>query len=666
MEAKAIGIACGAACLLVQAAAMHDARAEASPERDESVLFGDIPTVYGASKYEQKTTAAPSSVSIVTASDIRNYGYRTLAEILASVRGFYVTYDRNYSYLGVRGFGRPGDYNSRVLLLVDGHRINDDIYSQGLLGTEFPLDVDLIDRVEVIRGPGSSIYGSNAFFAVVNVITKQARDLKGGEVSVAAGSELTTKERASFGKRFDNGMDVLVSATGYKSAGSRDLYFPDFDTPGNNGGVAVDHDADRSKTLLTNLSFGDFNLRLLDGSRRKDVPTASFGTVFNGNEYTTDTREYVDLKYQRQLDAVSEVTARLYQDFYGYYGYYPIGTAPTVVNYDAIDGRWWGTEYQYTRRIGGEHRATVGAEYINDYRQTQVNFNLNPYANLLDSRARSSAWAAFVQDEYAITPELSVTAGLRYDSLDSHDTAESTTNPRLAVIYAPDPDTVLKLLYGTAFRAPNAYEAYYASAAVGFDPSRNLMPEKIKTSEVVLERNLSDSVRGTLDVYRNDIHQLINLITNPNGTVFFENTDQVRAVGLELEIDGRWANGLESRTSYTLQRTTSALTGQALTNSPQNMAKSNLRAPLLADDLVSGVEVQYTGPRLTTDNTRLGGFAVVNLTLFQRRLQSGIEISGSVYNALDKTYADPVSVGNQETSIVQDGRTFLVKLTFPF
>jgi iron complex outermembrane receptor protein len=666
MQAKALAIACCTAFLLGQAATLRDARADSPPERDESVLFGDIPTVYSASKYEQTTTAAPSSVSIVTANDIRNYGYRTLAEILASVRGFYVTYDRNYSYLGVRGFGRPGDYNSRVLLLVDGHRINDDIYSQGLLGTEFPLDVDLIDRVEVIRGPGSSIYGSNAFFAVVNVITKQARDLKGGEVSVAAGNELTTKERASFGKRFENGLDLLVSATGYKSAGVRDLFFPDFDSPGNNNGVAVDHDADRSKTLLTNLSFGDFNLRLLDGSRRKDVPTASFGTLFNGNEYTTDTRQYFDLKYQRQIDAVSEVTARVYQDFYGYYGYYPIGRSPTVVNYDAIDGRWWGTEYQYTRRIGAEHRATVGAEYVNDYRQTQVNFNLDPYISLLDSRARSSAWAAFVQDEYAITPELSLTAGLRYDSLTSLASVETSTNPRLALIYAPDADTALKLLFGTAFRAPNAYESYYASAAVGFDPSKNLVPEKIKTTELVLDRNLTDSVRGTVDIYRNDIHQLINLLTNPDGTVFFENTDQVRAVGLELELDGRWASGLESRTSYTLQHTTDALTGQTLTNSPQNIAKSNLRAPLLADDLSSGIEVQYVGSRLTTDNARLGGFTVVNLTLFERRLRSGVEISGSVYNVFAKTYADPVSVGNQETSIVQDGRTFLVRLTFPF
>jgi iron complex outermembrane receptor protein len=140
---------------------------------EEAMLFQEIPSVYGASKYEQKVTEAPSSVSIITSSEIKKYGYRTLADILRSVRSFYITYDRNYSYVGVRGFGRPGDYNSRILLLIDGHRTNDNIYNQAFVGAEAIIDVDLIERVEVIRGPGSSLYGSNAFFAVINVITRR-------------------------------------------------------------------------------------------------------------------------------------------------------------------------------------------------------------------------------------------------------------------------------------------------------------------------------------------------------------------------------------------------------------------------------------------------------------------------------------------------------------
>src|SRR6266704_568443 len=108
----------------------------------------NIDLVYGASKYEQKVTEAPASVSIITAVDIRNYGWRTLSDILASVPGVFTTYDRNYSYVGVRGIRRSNDYNLRTLLLIDGHRANDSIYNSALIGTEELLNVDNIERAE--------------------------------------------------------------------------------------------------------------------------------------------------------------------------------------------------------------------------------------------------------------------------------------------------------------------------------------------------------------------------------------------------------------------------------------------------------------------------------------------------------------------------------------
>jgi hypothetical protein len=119
----------------------------------EDLMSIEIDTVSGASRFKQKVTEAPASVTIITSNDIAKYGYRTLADILRNVQGFYVTYDRNYSWLGVRGYGPPGDYNSRIALMIDGHRLNDNIFDAALIGTEFPLDVDLIDREEVIRGP---------------------------------------------------------------------------------------------------------------------------------------------------------------------------------------------------------------------------------------------------------------------------------------------------------------------------------------------------------------------------------------------------------------------------------------------------------------------------------------------------------------------------------
>src|SRR5579864_3852127 len=151
--------------------------------------------VYSASKHMQSASDAPASVTVITADEIQKYGYRNLADILRSVPGFYVTYDRDYTFVGVRGFGRLGDWNSRILVLIDGHRINNNVLGQALLGNEFLVDVDLIERVEIVRGPSSSLYGANAFFAVINVITRTSREVKDWELSFQTGSFGTNEDR---------------------------------------------------------------------------------------------------------------------------------------------------------------------------------------------------------------------------------------------------------------------------------------------------------------------------------------------------------------------------------------------------------------------------------------------------------------------------------------
>ena len=123
----------------------------------EELMGIQVASVHGAAKRDQRVTDAPSSVTIITAQDILTFGWRSLAEALASARGFYTTYDRNYAYLGARGFGRPSDFNNRTLLLVDGHRLNDNVYDGAGIGTDFPIDVSLIERIEVIRGPGAAL-----------------------------------------------------------------------------------------------------------------------------------------------------------------------------------------------------------------------------------------------------------------------------------------------------------------------------------------------------------------------------------------------------------------------------------------------------------------------------------------------------------------------------
>src|SRR6185503_18950953 len=165
-----------------------------------------------------------SAVSVVTAAEIRQHGYRTLADVLRSLPSFYVTEDRRYSYVGVRGYDQPGDYGARVLVLVNGLRTNDNLYEQAYVGEEFLVDIDLVDRIEVVRGPSAAIYGNSAFFAVVNVVTRHGAEFQRGELSATASSYGTHGGRATYGRRLDSGLEFLVSASLSESDGQR-LYF---------------------------------------------------------------------------------------------------------------------------------------------------------------------------------------------------------------------------------------------------------------------------------------------------------------------------------------------------------------------------------------------------------------------------------------------------------
>lgn len=650
------------------------------PSRDlndlsiEQLMNVEIDTVYGASRYEQKVTEAPSSVSIVTADEIKKYGHRTLADILKSVRGFYVTYDRNYSYVGVMGFGRSGDYNDRILLLVDGHRINDNLYDQAPLGTEFPVDVDLIERVEVIRGPGSSLYGSNAFFAVINVITRQGEELGGVEMSGAAGSFDTFQGRVTYGKGFNNGIEALVSGTYYDSKGDR-LFFKEFDTSANNNGITDHTDYDRFYNTLAKLSYGDFTLEGVYSSRTKGIPTASFGADFNDRRNrTTDSHWLADLKYARTLGESADVTGRLFYDSYDYDGDY---VYKGIVNRDLGRGRWWGGEMQTAVKLFDRHRLIAGSEFRDNIRQDQRNFNESPFTSYLDDRRESRIWALYLQDEYTIFNNLILNAGIRYDH---YSTFGSTVNPRIALIYTPFDGTVFKFLYGSAFRAPNVFELYYNLPSQYVKGNPNLGPEKIRTYELIYEQYIGNHLRGTIEGFHNYIDNLIVQVTDPaDGFAVFRNLSRAQADGVETELEAKFDNGLTGRASYTFQDAWDSDTGQTLVNSPRHLAKLNLTIPLLHEKVFLGIEEQFTDRRKTLV---AGNFAksyfVTNLTLYSRDLLKNLELSASLYNLFDCTYGDPggaehiqdparfVDPAHPLDIIQQDGRTFRVKLTYKF
>ncbi|MCK9199661.1 MAG: TonB-dependent receptor [Gallionella sp.] len=619
--------------------------------------------VYSASKFTQKTTEAPATVTVVTADDIRNHGHRTLADILASARGLFVTYDRNYQYVGVRGFNRPGDYNSRILLTVDGYRLNDPVYDQASIGTEFPLDVDLIERVEIVRGPGSSIYGSNAFFAVVNVITRHGGDLDGVEAAGELASFGGDKERLSYGKRYENGTEVLLSASRYRSRG-QDLFFPEFNTPATNNGIASNLDGDRYHSLFGKLAHAGFTLTGAYASRTKQVPTAAFGMVFNDPAAETiDKQGYADLGYYGKLDERWDIAGHAFYGSYTFTGNYPFGP-PVILNRDETEGRWGGAEVRLMGRFE-RHKLVLGAEYQDNFRQDQRNFDVAPYALYLDDRRSSQREGIYLQDEITLMQGVLLNAGLRYDS---YSTVGVATNPRLGLIWSPQETTTLKFLYGTAFRAPNAFEQYYNDGNVTSKVSPNLKPEEITSYEFAAEHELQHNFRLTASVYQNDISNLINQITDPaDGLLVFQNIGRVRTRGAEFEAERAWADEMRLRASYAWQVTRDQTTGMELENSPNHLVKLNYSQPVWGDALRAGMELQYTGPRKTVGGASTGGYTVANLTLLHGKLARGLELSAGIYNLLDKRYADPARPEHAPIdAIALDGRSFRLKLGYRF
>ncbi len=627
----------------------------------EELMKVEVATVYSASKFEQKVTEAPASVSIVTADEIRKYGYRTLSDILRSLRSFNITYDRNYTFVGVRGFGRAGDYNSRILLQVDGHRLNDNVYSLALIGTEFPVDVDLIDRVEVVRGPGSSLYGNDAFFAVVNVITRRGGDLRGAELSGEAGSFDTYKARATYGNLFKNGMEALLSGSYYDSTGDR-LFFKEFDAPATNNGITDHTDYDSFYNTLAKFSHAGFTLEGVYSSRTKGIPTASYGTDFNEpRNKTVDDWWFADLKYERSLGSRLAVTGRLFYDIYDYRGDYIYSG---VVNKDLGYGSWWGGEAKVAATLLDRHKLVVGAEYQDNLHQDQKNYNLDPYELFVDDRRNSYLVAGYIQDEITIFRNLLLNAGVRYDY---YSTFGSTVNPRLALIYTPIDGSVIKLLYGSAFRAPNVYELYLQSASTGMKGNPDLKPEKIKTYELIYEQYIGNSIRGTVTGFYYDINDLIVQVTDPaDSLLVFRNLNEVKAEGAEAELEEKWDNGLTGKVSYSFVHAENSATGQTLVNSPQHLVKLNVTVPLIRDKVFLGIQELFTSRRKTLAGNFAKSYYITNLTLFSQNLLKNLELSASLYNLFDYNYGDPGGNEHVEDVIPQDGRVFRVKLTYRF
>jgi iron complex outermembrane receptor protein len=621
--------------------------------------------VYTASKHMQNASDAPASITVVDSNEIQRFGYRNLADILRGVPGFYLTYDRDYTFVGVRGFGRLGDWNSRILVLIDGHRINNNVLGQAMLGNEFLVDVDMIERVEIVRGPSSSLYGANAFFAVINVITRTTKQVKDWELSFQTGSFGTYEGRATYGHQF-HGLGVLFSGTFYDSKGQR-LFFPEFNSPATNNGITSDTDYESYKHILATLTFRGFTLQGLFSTRDKGVPTAYFGGVFNDpGDFNVDSHQYVNLDYQHsirkwQLDAHTSYDQARLQG--------PVPEAPVmardpvVLDTFSFRGNWWTGEVKVSGDLLERNHVTLGSEIRDNLRQDQGDLLKPP--NVFSEEPNSSLITAlYAQDELSITSRLTLNAGVRYDH---YSTFGGTTNPRLALIYRPTSKTTLKLLYGDAFSAPDVYEISPDFGSF-YDDNLKLQPEHIQSFEARVQQRLGQYFQLSSGVYRNRIDDLITLVSVPtDGNFQYQNNGNAQATGMDLEFTGRATNGLQGKASFDYVDAYNDSAGHpSLDNSPRRLAKFNLTVPLIEQSLLLGVDGQFLGRRLTLSQDSLSSYQVFNLTLLGHEFKKHLDVAASVFNVLDKKYFDPGRPEDPEDAIQQDGRSFRIKITARF
>jgi outer membrane receptor for ferrienterochelin and colicins len=622
--------------------------------------------VYGAASYDQKISDAPASVTVITAEEIQAHGYRTLADVLASVRGFLLSYDHSYDYIGVRGFGRPGDYNTRVLILLDGHPVNDIIYGSAAAGADLMVDLALIERLEVIRGPGSALYGASAFFAVVNMVTYDGNTLGGTEVAAEYGSRARAGALATWGTGFGGGGSLLLSASGFHDDGD-DIHWAEYDDPATNAGWFRSGDGEDAGHAYAKFRQGELKAVAAWSQRVKHMPTGEWGMIFNDTgAWQSDERLALNLAWEHGLSESSMLRARLSWDDYRFTGDYPYDVAEPgdpldrVVQHDSAHGRWWSGELQWAGRHG-RHRLVAGADFRHATSAEQTSMMVESQEVLLATTSPYDNTSAYLQDEWSLANGVSLYAGLRYDNYRSFG---SNLTPRCGLVTHPNARTTAKLLYGGAFRAPNVYELYYGDG-VSQKANPHLDPERIRTWEAVIERELGEHVRAGLSAFHSTITGLVEERVDPaDSLLVFANLGDARTWGVEAEVDARLLPGLRGRLGASLQDTEDRATGATLSNAPLRVLALGLYTPRQGRRLAGAGELRCVSSRRTLDDATAAAYAIVNLDLTWFTPARGLQVDLAVDNALDASYGDPGAEQQEQDVLPRAGRLFLARLTW--
>jgi outer membrane cobalamin receptor len=595
-------------------------------------------TVSAVSRHPQTLGDAPASVTVVTAEDIRKFGYRTLGDVIGSIKGTYISTDRTYQYFGARGFARAGDLNTRVLLLVDGNRINDNVFDQAIIGSEFPLELESVERVEFVPGPGSALYGSNAFFGMINVITRHEDAKPGTQAVIKADDQnrwsVWAGHTGTFGE--DGRFSIDVAKRG--GAGPS-LFYPSFNAADSQFGRESGVDFENAHRLWAKVSGAGFKASLISSDRRKGLSGAPYGVTFNDPaSLFRDTLTLVDVSKDLAVSDQLDASVRGFWGENQFQGVYAYTGAP--VNRDLAQGHWHGAETRLTWRGWRDHTLMGGMDYQRDSKLLQHNFDVDPYALYLDDNHKRSRYGLYVQDEWRVGASI-LSLGVRHDRASD---ADATTNPRVSWVLPFGSGYVFKAVYGAAFRAPNAYEKYWyvSSFEVPQKANPDLRPERIRSLDLILDRSFGNWA-ASLDGYAYRMTKLIQQVVDPlDGNAVFSNISGLRGKGADAEIKYRWTNGATLQMSVSMQDVRELNTGERSVNSPSRIAKLRLSVPVSTSGTTLAFDMQGISRRIG-DSGIVPGHDNANLVLTGFHPVKGVEFGAGIYNLFNATVLHPVS-----------------------
>ena len=653
---------------------------------DMFAIFTEEQIVVSALKRPKTVSKSPAIMSVITAKQIKQMGFRTLTEVLDTVPGF----DISLSETGEREIAVRGilDTNSqKVKVLIDGHSIND-VWSGGISWNYDDLVVENIKRIEIIRGPGSALYGQNAFLTVINVITKDTDDIDGFQLTTSGGAFDTQNYNMLFGKEYGDlavsGFFDFFDTEGHSEKVEQDVLFPAAfsKSPGRS------HNRKEKTDLNLKLSYNNLEINgKYTKKRRKDY--IGVGYALGDDSIIRSAYMFTELTYKFALGEKLDIIPRVYYDQFNYDPFLeqrPDGFVDRFgrIYPDGIQGqvrhkqRTVGFENQFNYNLFKGNELTFGFQYEwihqGDIKSSEFTFNPITFAPLavpqdfskdlpFTRKATRQIMAFYLQDEWNITKDVDLTVGVRHDQFPRFG---GTTNPRFGLIWRFIEDAHLKLLFATAFRAPNFQELYLTNNGTrAGDP--NLDPEKINTFELGLGYNFTKHIRGNINYFFNRIRDRIILDTTQTPDKF-ANSGGARVLGVEAELKADYGNDNYAFANYTFQKAEETRNRNRLPDVPVHKANLGVNVGFWKY-ANANVNTFISGPRPREDgDTRrdMPSYALVNLTLIGRKFMDNFEIRGSVFNLFNKGYDDPAPVDTVPTDFPQPGRSFNVELRYQY